>query len=190
MEPPAQQSGFTLVELLIGMFIAVALYAVAVGPSRAYAQRQKLAHCAENLRKLHMVLSLYANEHDGAFPAADGARGSDEVLATLVPRYSSDRSFFSCPATGHSGGKVDFAHVAGLRKDAGPALLASDAQVNAELKTRGAKMFAETEGAPGGNHGKLGGNLIFTDGHMEAIGTEAPRDFPLPAGARLLNPAR
>ncbi len=190
MEPPAQHSGFTLVELLIGMFIAVALYALAVGPSRAYVQRQKLAHCAENLRKLHMVLSLYANEHDGAFPAADGARSSDEALAALVPRYSSDRSFFSCPATGHSGGQLDFACVAGLRKDAGSALLASDAQVNAVPKTRGARMFAESESAPGGNHSKGGGNLVFTDGHVETIGTQAPRDFPFPPGAKLLNPAR
>jgi prepilin-type processing-associated H-X9-DG protein len=51
-------------------------------------------------------------------------------------------------------------------------------------------MFAESEGAPGGNHGKAGGNLVFTDGHIETIGSEAPRDFPMPPGAKLLNPAR
>src|SRR6187397_865366 len=103
MAPLRQHSGFSLVELLVGMFIAVALYAMVVGPSRAYLQKQKLQRCAENLRKLHMVLSLYANEHDGAFPTADGASSSDDALANLVPRYTSDRSFFTCPATGHTG---------------------------------------------------------------------------------------
>ena len=184
-----KHSGFTLVELLVGMFIVVALYAVIVGPSREYLQRQKLARCAENLRKLHLTLTLYANEHDSAFPAADGARNSDEALAVLVPQYSSDRSIFSCPATGHTGGQSDFAYVAGLRKDSPAALLASDAQVNAEPKRSGAKIFADAEGTRGGNHGKAGGNLIFTDGHAETIGTGAPRDLTLPPGARLLNPA-
>ena len=190
MVPSRQHSGFTIVELLVTMFIAVALYAMIAGPSREYLQRQKLQRCAENLRKLHLTLTLYANEHDGAFPAADGARSADDALAVLVPRYSSDRSFFSCPATGHSGGQTDFAFVAGLRKDAGTSLLASDAQVNADPKLRGVKMFTDSEGAPGGNHGKAGGNLLFTDGHVETIGTEAPRDLTPSRGAKLLNPAR
>ena len=185
-----QHAGFTLVELLIGMFIAVVLYAMVVGPSREHVQRQKLARCAENLRKLHMVLALYANEHDGAFPVAEGARNSDEAFAPLVPKYSSDRSFFSCPATGHSGGRNDFACVTGLRKNSPTALLASDVQVNAEPKLQGMKVFADAEGTRGGNHGKAGGNLLFTDGHVETIGAAAPRDFSLPPGAKLLNPAQ
>jgi prepilin-type N-terminal cleavage/methylation domain-containing protein/prepilin-type processing-associated H-X9-DG protein len=190
MAPSHQHSGFTLVELLVAMFIVVALYATVVGPTRAHLRQQKLAQCAENLRRLHMVFSLYANEHDGAFPAADGARSSDDVLAALVPKYSSDRSLFTCPATGHSGGQVDFACVTGLRKDAGISLLASDAQVNAEPKPRGTKVFADAERARGGNHGGAGGNLLFTDGHVETIGTGAPRDLSIPPGAKLLNPAQ
>jgi prepilin-type N-terminal cleavage/methylation domain-containing protein/prepilin-type processing-associated H-X9-DG protein len=184
-------SGFSLVELLVGMFIVVALSAMVLGPSREYVRRQKLQRCAENLRKLHMVLTLYANEHDGAFPADAGARSSDDALAALVPRYTSDRSFFACPATGRPGdARLDFAYVSGLHKGGVTALLASDAQVNAEPKLRGMKVFADADGARGGNHGKAGGNLLFTDGHVETIGTEAPRDLSPPPGARLLNPAR
>ena len=190
MLPRPLHSGFTLVELLVAMFIAVALYAVAVGPGRAHFQRQKLALCAENLRKLHLTLTLYANEHDGAFPVADGARSSDEAFAALVPRYSSDRSIFTCPATGHADARCDYAFAAGLHKDAPVALLASDAQVNADAKTRGAKIFADSEKARGGNHGDAGGNLLFTDGHVETCATGAARDLSLPQGAQLLNPAR
>ena len=120
----------------------------------------------------------------------DGARNSDEALTVLVPKYSSDRSIFSCPATGHTGGQSDFAYVAGLRKDGPVALLASDAQVDAEPKRSGARIFADAEGTRGGNHGTAGGNLIFTDGHAETISTGVPRDLSLPPGARILNPAK
>ena len=190
MVPRRQHAGFSLVELLVAMFICVTVYALVVGPSRGQVRQQKLAQCAENLRKLHMVLTLYANEHDGAFPVAAGARSSDEILASLVPRYTSDRTFFSCPATWHSDGRADFAVVTGLRKDSPVSLLASDAQVNAEPKLRGEKIFADAEGARGGNHGAGGGNLLFTDGHVETIGTAAPRDLSLPPGAEILNPAQ
>ena len=193
MVPRRQHAGFSLVELLVAMFIAVVAYSLVVGPSRGQVRQQKLARCAENLRKLHMVLTLYANEHDGAFPEAAGARSSDEILASLVPRYTSDRSFFSCPATKHGDGRADFAIVTGLRKDSpqsGPVLLASDALVNAEPKLRGAKIFADADGTRGGNHGTAGGNLLFTDGHVETVGAAAPRDLSLPPGAKILNPAR
>ena len=175
-----------------GSRIAVSLYAVAVGPAKAYVEKQKLQRCAENLRKLHMSLSLYANEHDGAYPAAAGARDVGEVLSLLVPKYTADTSLFACPGAGKSSNaRGDFAYAMGLTKDAGgETLLLSDAQVNADEKRRGTNIFAGTESGPGSNHGKAGGNVIFCDGHVETIGAIAPRDFALPPGARLLNPTR
>ena len=185
-------TGFSLVELLIGMFIAVSLYAVAVGPTKAYVDKQKLQRCAENLRKLHLTLSLYANEHDGAFPERESVRSAADVLFLLVPKYTADTSLFVCPATGRtaSGGRVDYACAVGLRKESrGDSLLLSDAQVNGESKAQGTKVFSET-GGQGSNHGKAGGNLVFADGHLETIGCIAPRDLSLPDGAKLLNPMR
>ena len=188
----SRKSGFSLIELLIGMLIAVSLYAVAVGPTKAYVEKQKLQRCAENLRKLHMTLSLYANEHDGAYPNVAGARSADEALSPLVPKYTTDTSLFVCPATGRAAnGHFDFAYTMGLRKDAdSETLLLSDAQANDDPKTRGTKVFADTESGPGSNHGKAGGNLIFADGHVETIGSAAPRDFAMPPGTKLLNPIR
>jgi prepilin-type processing-associated H-X9-DG protein len=181
------ESGFSLVELLIGMLIAVTLYAMVLGPTKEYIQRQKLQRCAENLRKLHMTLALYANEHDGAYPVLADARSSNDAFSLLVPKYTTDTSVFACPGGGHAG----YAYVMGLRSDGGSdAMLLSDAQVNTDPKPRGARMFSEAETGPGANHGNAGGNVIFADGHLETVGPNAPRDFLLPPGAKLLNPAQ
>jgi len=184
MVPRCQQSGFSFVEILFAMLIVVTLYAVVLGPSKEYVQRQKLQRCAENLRKLHLTLSLYANEHDGVYPATAGARSSDEVFPLLIPRYSTDQSLFVCPGSGHAG----YAYLMGLRKDTGGGtMLASDAQVNTDAKTEGMRVFSDTSG-PGNNHGKAGGNILFADGHVETPGLQATHDLRLPPGATLLNP--
>ena len=114
-----RNAGFSLVELLIGMFIAVSLYAVAVGPTKAYVEKQKLQRCAENLRKLHLTLTLYANEHDGAFPKSESISSAADALFLLVPKYTTDTSLFVCPATGRSASsdRVDYAYAMGLRKE-------------------------------------------------------------------------
>ena len=109
MLPSKKRTAFALVELFVAMHTVVVLYAVVVGPSRESLQRQELSRCAEILRKLHLTLTLDANEHDGASPAAERAANSDAALAALVPRYSSDRSIFACPAKGHIGRQFDFA---------------------------------------------------------------------------------
>ena len=193
MALPSRKSGFSLIELLIAMLIAVSLYAVAVGPTRAYMEKQKLQRCAENLRRLHLTLSLYANEHDGAYPQVAGARNSDDAFALLGPQYSTDTSIFVCPATGKpasTGGHVDYAYVMGLRKDAGSeAMLLSDAQVDTGPKRHGTNVFSDSGNGPGSNHGKAGGNLLFADGHVETVGSGVPRDLPVSPETQLLNPA-
>ena len=114
MLPSKKRTAFALVELLVAMHTvvvlpAVVLPAVVVGPSRESLQRQKLARSAEILRKVHLTLTFDANEHDGAFPAAERVVNSDAALAALAPRYSSERSIFACPAAGHTGRQFDFA---------------------------------------------------------------------------------
>ena len=106
MLPSKERTAFALVELLVAMHTVVVLPAVVAGPGRESLQRQKLARSAEILRKLHLTLTFDANEHDGAFPAAERVVNSD---AALVPRYSSERSIFACPAAGHTGRQFDFA---------------------------------------------------------------------------------
>ena len=172
-----RKAGFSYIELLVSMFIVVTLYAVVLGPSEATKRRREKAECAENLRKLHLTLGLYASEHEGNYPVVPGARRTDDVLQKLAPQYTTDATFFACPMKG--GG---YSYVMGLKKDGEVALLAGDRLV-AERISKGTPIFAKDS-----NHGEHGGNLLFTDGHVETTGKDAPRDVAIAPGAILVQP--
>jgi len=174
---PRSQAGFSFVELIVVMFIVVVLYGLFYGPSEATKRKREMAECAENLRKLHLTLSLYANEHDGAFPADRAARRTDDVFRVLTPQYTSDTSFLTCPAKG--GG---YSYAMGLRKDSGAHILAAD-RLAASSLSGGTPLFSKH-----GNHGDTGGNALFVDGHVESLGATDPRDLSFPRGVTLLHP--
>lgn len=181
-----RESAFSLVEVLVVMLILTVLYSVVVGPTASYLREKKLAQCTENMRKLHLALALYANEHGGEFPRVEGAQSSSQPLGLLVPKYTSDPTLLSCP-----GAKAGFgyAYVSGLKKDGDSRrMLASDAQVNALPKSKDVPLFSANEKGAGSNHGPSGGNVLFVDGHVETLGAGASGDFNLPPGAVLLNP--
>ena len=160
------------------MLIGIVLYATLLGPSEATKRRRELAKCAENLRKLHLAVNLYANEHDGAFPMAPEARRTTDALQRLVPQYTTDKSFFTCPGDG-----AGYAYLMGLKQESGRALLMADRLAAASLPITGGELLAKP-----GNHGGRGGNLLFTDGHVETVAADATRTIELPPGVKLLNP--
>lgn len=171
------QAGFSYIELLVTMVIIATLYAVVLGPSGAAKRRKEMAQCAENLRKLHLTANLYATEHKGAFPASRGARRTEDALRVLAPQYTTDATFLACPVKG--GG---YSYVMGVVNDNGQWLLAADRLASPNLSA-GAPLFTEK-----GNHGEGGGNLLFSDGHVEAAGSAVPRNLPIRPGAVLLQP--
>ncbi len=183
-----RESAFAFVELLVVMLIVVVLYSVVVAPTTSCLRAQKLTRCAENMRKLHLALTLYANENDGAFPAVAGAKSSTQPLSLLVPKYTSDAALIACPEAKSGFG---YAYISGLKKDADRRqMLISDAQVNTSPKSKDAPLFS-TDGTGsnhGGNHGGSGGNVLFVDGHVETMGVSATFDLILPPNAVLLNP--
>ena len=194
---PRKAHGFSLVELLVVMAIVLVLYATMYGPSSASGQAKRRTQCAQQLQQMHMMLTLFAGEHDGAFPAARGST-SEAALSQLVPLYTTDTSVFICPASGHAAlpgaqpladRRISYAYCAGLKRDADPgALLVADAFANPRAKLSGDTLFSTTGHAPGNNHRTAGGNILFVDGHVETLGSIAPRALPLPPGATLLNP--
>jgi prepilin-type processing-associated H-X9-DG protein len=199
MKCSTPNSGFSYIELLVCTALIMILYAVYFGAgSRSYETKAK-AQCASNLARMHLALSLYAQEHDGAFPTSEGATSADGPLSLLVPQYTSDTSLFICPAgtasalpeaVSFSGRRTSYAYYMGVKNgpQSAAAPLVSDSQLNVSPKRAGEPIFAEKHVSPGGNHRQFGGNILFADGHVESVETKAPRDlFPAP-GSTLLNP--
>jgi prepilin-type processing-associated H-X9-DG protein/prepilin-type N-terminal cleavage/methylation domain-containing protein len=193
---PTRSRAFSLIELLIVLALVTCGYAFMFGPHTAWSQGRAKVQCAEHLRQMHAALTLFAAEHDGAFPFPGEAKSSEPAFSQLVPLYTTDTAIFICPGSGDSalpgaesfaGRRCSYAYVAGL-KSAAPAdqPLASDAQISTAAKAAGAPLFAAK-----GNHRGFGGNVLFADGHVETQdGPAAVHDFPLPPGAHLLNPRR
>ena len=194
---PRKAHGFSLVELLVVMAIVLVLYATMYGPSSATGQAKSRAQCARQLQQMHVMLTLFAGEHDGAFPAARGPT-SEGALSQLVPLYTTDTGVFICPGSGHGAlpgaqpfadRRISYAYCAGLKSGADPAaMLVADALANTRAKLSGDTLFSASGSAPGNNHGTSGGNILFVDGHVEMLGPIASRALPLPPGGTLLNP--
>ena len=190
--------GFSLLELLISTLIIMLMYFMMFGPGSKYGQARRKAACAVNLAQMHMALSLFATEHDGAFPAVLGATTSETPLSELVPKYTTDTNIFICPGSNaptlagaqpFANRRISYAYYMGLKQTDSPnAPLASDAQVNVHPKRQGDAVFSDTSSAPGNNHRRFGGNILFLDGHVETGSTVATRDLPIPTGVVLLNP--
>lgn len=186
MSPNPTNAGFSLIELLVSMLLVAVLYSVMLGPSEEAVRRKKFAECAERLRKMHLALKIYAADNGGAFPVVAGASTAEQPLDLLVPKSTSDRSVFSCPAS--NGGRVSFAYVMGLKStdDAAVPLAADVVQTPGR---RGTPSFSTDGSGKGANHGKHGGNVLFVDGHVEQFPPSAGRELKLPDAAVWLNPS-
>ncbi len=192
-----EHSAFSLLELLLVMAILIILFTIYWGPSSASRQRALQASCQKNLQKLYIALQIYANDHSGKFPAVAGARTPAEPLDLLVPRYDSDTSAFVCPGTGKSSPpagqsirsrKISYAYYMGRSLTNAQLPLLTDQQVDSQPKSPGQLLFSSDGKAPGNNHKKFGGNVLFGDGHADLSPAHAAFALPIRPGEVLLNP--
>jgi len=185
---------FSLIELLVVLAIIVILTTLywSDGPSK---RDRELTDCRANLERIYLAMDIYSRDNAGKFPAVADARTSEDELAVLVPRYSSDISIFTCPASSDSplrpdkpfrDGKISYAYYMG-RHASDDAVLMSDEQVDTRAKQTGATVFSSTGKAPGNNHGKEGGNFLKCDGSVISSTGEAPFSLTLPQPVVLLN---
>ena len=195
--PGRRFRGFSLLELLLVVAILLVLFTIYWSPGSSSRERALQSACQGNLQKIHIAMSIFAKDHDGTFPNVPGARTSAAALEPLVPRYNSDTTLFICPASkdsAPSSGKplrdqrISYAYYMGRSMTNGADLLLTDRQVDARPKVPGQQVFSRDGKAPGNNHGKLGGTLLFCDGHAEISGPKAPVPMPLRPGEVLLNP--
>jgi prepilin-type processing-associated H-X9-DG protein len=153
--------------------------------------------CADNLQKIFLAAQIYDTDC-GVFPKSTNAQTSEDVLTKLVPRYSSDTSIFTCPGT-HDPEipsasplgqyKISYTYYMGRNTNSGPSdCLMSDRQINTLSKNIGDQVFSLTGEAPGNNHSKSGGNILFCDGSVQQTSPQAAFSLAFSNSIVLLNP--
>jgi len=191
------QEGFSLLELLVVVAIALLLTTMYWGSQSGTKAKEQRIACAQTLQKLYIGAQIYQNEQNGRFPAVIGAKTAEEPMQLLVPKYNADLSLFICPAakdealpsgepvTKH---KISYAYYMGRHSEAAQLPLISDRQVDTLAKIAGQDVFSTNGKPPGSNHEKSGGNVLFCDGHADYSPAKAAFALPLGDGISLLNP--
>jgi type II secretory pathway pseudopilin PulG len=194
---PSPAGAFSLVEMLITLALVLVMISMMYGfGSRSHQTEQKAA-CQKNLQKAYIALEIFANDHAGAFPVKTNARTSEEPLALLVPRYTTDAASFICPGSKDRAlpagepfaeRRISYAYFMGRRSEEGAELLMTDRQVNTAAKAVKQPIFSQNGKPPGNNHHKYGGNYLFCDGSMEKGPALAKVPVVLSSNVVLLNP--
>jgi prepilin-type processing-associated H-X9-DG protein len=193
-----RQTGFTLIELLVVMVLMIIMYFALASSWSSSWQKKQIVLCQKNLQTMYTSLRMYAQEHDGAFPAVTGATVSEQPLELLVPKYTSRTDFFVCPgskdpalpqAQPFGKHKISYSYYMGCRLDDGAQQpLVTDEQIGPQSQPGPAQVFSADGKPPGNNHHKFGGNILFCDGHIQSIANTATNEFTIKPGVILLNP--
>lgn len=193
----SRPAAFSLLELLIVVALMVVLYVTYLSFGSRVHQKTQEERCSDNLEKLFLAMQIYAND-SAEFPLNTNARTSEQVLNSLVPRYTADTSIFICPGGRDpdipSGApltkyKISYAYYMGRGTNAVPGdFLMSDRQINTASKGVGDQVFSLDGNAPGNNHSKYGGNVLFCDGSVQTIPPRTSFSLAFSNGIVLLNP--
>ncbi len=189
-------AAFSLIELLavVAVLLALTVMYWNHGPSK---RDLEIGYCRQSMEKIYLAMEIYAHDNTGSFPVTTNALSSEDALASLVPRYTSDTSVFICPATGTSrlpagtsfrDWKISYAYYMGRHETESGTVLMTDAQINTFSKSMGATVFSQDGKPPGNNHGKGGGNFMMCDGGVLSSAGNAPVSLLLTSPVVLLNP--
>jgi type II secretory pathway pseudopilin PulG len=192
----SKTSAFSLIELLIVLALIIILSTMLYSFSSPVHQRTQKELCSDNLQKIFLSLQIYSNDF-GEFPLNTNAQTSEDVLNVLVPRYTADTSLFICPGGRDSDipagvpisqNKISYAYYMGRGTNDAGSFIMSDRQVNTRSKNAGDQVFSLDGKSPGNNHHKYGGNVLFSDGSVQATPPVATFSLAYSNGIVLLNP--
>jgi type II secretory pathway pseudopilin PulG len=109
----SSRAGVTRVELLVLVVLLLILLAAGWGPLARHLEKVKIDSAVEDARTINTLLSQYATDNDGAYPAGEGtpAAGKSEGIARnlLENKYVPDATVFAVGSTTrYSGTAPDF----------------------------------------------------------------------------------
>ena len=144
-------SAFTLIELLVVIAIIAILASLALPVFASVLDRAKQTKDLSNAKQIGLGCRLFATDHDGVFPNMNGwvdpnvvivglpgaGIGSNQVLASLIPSYSTQEKIFylggsawspnvpdeditSAPTARLATGENNFAYMWGLTDSSNP----------------------------------------------------------------------
>ena len=164
---------FTLVELLVVLFIISLLISLVLPTIGSAMERGRRVRCMNNLKNIGTGLNMYANDHDGKLPTVEpvpsipvGSPPWPTLTDTLLPYLQNQTNIFKCPsdatrfpieglsyesAYAFLGDLIDRPTIHKYTIDSPVAALAYD--------------FDNVHLAAGGNLGK---NILYADGHVKS----------------------
>jgi prepilin-type processing-associated H-X9-DG protein/prepilin-type N-terminal cleavage/methylation domain-containing protein len=182
-----RRAAFTLLELLVVVAIIAVLAAISMPVGRRMIEAGNEAKCMSNLRQLHAVLMLYANENNQMLPSPDTPTSGIHWFRRLDPYIAQqDRiKLLTCPSAktfkpGDWATSYGMNYYLGEDKDwrtltieqKSKVILLADAVINPAWHSAGSAIFED-----GGPFNKTvdqrhsgRANFLFLDGHVEASG--------------------
>ncbi len=164
---------FTLVELLVVMFIISLLISLFMPTLRSAMERGRRVRCMNNLREIGVGFNMYANDHESKLPTVEpvpsvpvGSPPWPTLAETLLPYLQNQTNVFKCPsdatrfpveglsyesAYAFLGDLIDRPTIHNYTIDSPIAALAYD--------------FDTPHLAAGGDLGK---NILYADGHVKS----------------------
>jgi prepilin-type processing-associated H-X9-DG protein len=151
------QKRFSLFRVLIGVLIGVAVLACLIPPPTIPRRQANRIRCMTNLRSLTAAVSIYADEHGGAYPPV--RTWCDSIMARYV-----DEGFFRCRGGGP--GRSHYAMNPQADSNSAPDVVWLFECSGGWNQSGGPELLTT------GHHENKGCCVSFADGHVQFIKAE------------------